>query len=155
MTYKRISKDMLPPHMRNISLDEVNTYIKKAFSETLLNKDIKQESHYINQTKIYLDSSRVEKVVKVQIINIKGSEITYKENLNTGSYASNIEINRPLEVGETLHIEYVISPGYNDLFTKFNDLIYIRSDIYKTLLDIIYKILKSQEKGVKKEDGKN
>lgn len=155
MTYKRISKEMLPPHLRNISIEDFNNYIKKAFSETILSKDIKQESHYINQTRIYLDSSKVEKVVKVQIIERKGSEITYKENLNTGSYASNIEINRPLEVGETLHIEYVVSPGYNDLFTKFNDLIYIRSDIYKTLLDIIYKKLKSQEKGVEKENGKN
>ena len=155
MTFERITMDILPPHLKkDYTFNTLNDLVSQAFKETELIKEVTKDNHWQNQTKVYLDSARVESIKGVGIQNRVGCEIHYTPNIDTGVYANYIELNRPLEVGEVLIIKYVIKPGPTEIFSHKDDTIYIRNDIYKTLIDIIYNKIKKPEKGVK-EDGKN
>jgi hypothetical protein len=155
MQFERITMDVLPPHLKkDYTFNTLNDLISQAFKETDIVKEVTKDNHWQDQTKVYLDSVRVETIKSVGMINRVGCEIHYVPYIETGSYANYIELNRPLETGEKLIIKYNIKPGTTEIFSHKDDTVYIRNDIYKTLLDIIYNKIKKPEKGVK-EDGKN
>lgn len=166
MAYKRFGMSDLPPcftrnpHLK-LTAHQVNGIIVKAYDETVLVKKVECTEKSQNSLKIYLDSAVISKIHKVTLVNPIGDDITYVAEFTTGSYSNYITINRPLEVGESLEIEYSIKPTTSEMLTNYMDVVYLRDEIYTTLINILYQLamieaetINKNKKGVK-QDGKH
>ena len=162
MPYKTVNRGILPPSLkRNKSFDyqQLNTMIIKAFDNTVLKKVESGTNYHYQSTKIYLETPSVKEIKSVQITNRQGSEITYKENLQTGTYQNYVELNRPLLTGEAVTISFIGTPHNTDMLKSDLDNIYLREEVYKTLIKDLYEFAKlgniENNKETKKQDGKD
>lgn len=170
MAYTRVGMDVLPPHLSKnkvFTYQNLNEMIMVAFKKTKIIKTVSCDANYNSHNKrIYLDCSSVDNIEGVQIFNRKGGDLTYSVYTETNHYSNYIDLDRELEVGESIEITYTSKPSQSDLLKHHQDVVYIKDDVYNTLVNSMYLYIqanapeniknknKSQEKGVK-ENGKN
>lgn len=170
MAYTRVGMDVLPPQLskdKAFTYQYLNEMIIAAFKKTKLIKKVSCDKNYnLHNKRIYLECSSVDNIEGVQIFDRKGSDLKYSVYSDTGHYCNYIDLDRELEVGESIEITYTGKPNMSDLLKHQQDVVYIKDDVYNTLVNLMYLYIKanapeniknknkSQEKGVK-ENGKN
>jgi hypothetical protein len=136
MAYKQITMDKIPPWCKKDlkwKYTDLNAQILKAFKETECIIEISKSPYGTNGKKVYLQKPNVDDVLKVEIVNKQGGDITYNTVLES-SYQSYIILKRPLVDGEKLLVTIKYKPTDTDVLDDDTDHVYIVEEVYQTLI---------------------
>jgi hypothetical protein len=141
MAYKKLTLNDLPPPLkrnRAFTYQNLNEIIKKAFDITTFVKTEACTNAFQKSTRAYLDSTKVQSVESVKLYNGKGKELNFTTYFQTGTYSNYIDLDRPLEVGESIDISYKIKPADSDLLKNMLDVVYLRAEVYEKVINLLY-----------------